>query len=165
MAEPISSIFFTGIAIPAIKIIATLIMGYLGIRLVAQKTRGALARVGVDPLLAGLIHKTIMYSLVFFVFTIVIQQLGFNIATFLAAAGVLGVAIGFAAQTSMSNIISGIFLLIEKPFNYNDTVLVDNKVTGTVKDINLFAVILKTAEGKTVRVPHTKMLQSIIVKE
>ena len=57
-----------------------------------------------------------------------LHQLGFNLNVLLGAAGILTVALGFASQTSMSNLISGLFLIGEKPFQIGDIIKVDQTV-------------------------------------
>ena len=65
---------------------------------------------------AMVLQKMFSYSLTAILVVIVMHQLGFNLSALLGAAGIFGVAVGFASQTSLSNVISGLFLVGEKPF-------------------------------------------------
>jgi small-conductance mechanosensitive channel len=94
--------------------------------------------------------------------TAAINQLGFSLAPLLGAAGVLGVAIGFASQTSASNIISGLFLLVEEPFTINDVISVSD-TTGQVLSIDLLSVKIRSFDNKFVRIPHETILKSKVV--
>ena len=90
------------------------------------------------------------------------QQLGFDISVLLGAAGILTVAIGFAAQTSASNLISGLFLLGEKPFEVGDVLRVDGE-TGEVVGIDLLSVKLRTFDNLFVRLPNETLIKSKVV--
>lgn len=88
-------------------------------------------------------------------------SLGFDISVLLGAAGILTVAIGFASQTSASNIISGLFLLGEKPFTTGDVVRIDT-TTGVVLSVDLLSVKLRTFDNLFVRVPNESIIKSEI---
>ncbi|MFT4977439.1 MAG: small-conductance mechanosensitive channel, partial [Myxococcota bacterium] len=64
------------------------------------------------------------------------SELGFDLSILLGAAGVASVAIGFASQTSASNIISGLFLIAERPFSVGDIIEVGTR-SGVVLEIDL----------------------------
>ena len=93
--------------------------------------------------------------------TSVLHQLGFNLGVLMGAAGLLTVAAGFAAQTAASNLISGLFLIGERPFVVGDVITVDT-VTGEVTDIDLVSVKLRTFDNLMVRVPNETLLKSRI---
>ena len=82
-----------------------------------------------------------------------LSQLGFDLKVVLGAAGVLTVAVGFAAQTSASNLISGVFLMIERPFITGDVVRVGD-IDGVVITIDLLSTKLRTFSNVMVRVPN-----------
>ena len=87
------------------------------------------------------------------------HQLGLNLTTFLGAAGIASIAIGFAAQTSLSNVISGVFLYWEKPFELGDIVRVGT-TTGVVMAIDLMSVKLRTFDNQFVRLPNETMVKA-----
>src|SRR5579872_3182275 len=68
-----------------------------------------------------MIGRIILYSGLIFIVVAILHELGFNVSALLGVAGVCGVAIGFASQTSISNIMSGFFLVLERPFSLGDT--------------------------------------------
>lgn len=78
------------------------------------------------------------------------------------AAGILGVAVGFASQTSASNIISGLFLLGERPFEEGDFVRIAD-VSGQVLAVELLSVKLRTYDNLYVRVPNETAMKAVIV--
>jgi small-conductance mechanosensitive channel len=91
-----------------------------------------------------------------------LSELGFDLGILLGAAGILTVAIGFASQTSASNVISGLFLLGEKPFAVGDVIRVGS-TTGEVLSVDLLSVKLRTFDNLFVRLPNETMIKSEIV--
>ncbi len=88
-----------------------------------------------------------------------LQQLGVSLGVVLGAAGLLTVAVGFAAQTSVSNLISGLFLMVEQPFVVGDVIKVA-EATGEVVSIDLLSVRLRTFDNLLVRIPNESMIKS-----
>jgi small-conductance mechanosensitive channel len=71
-----------------------------------------------------LTRKVIIYTGGFIIVFMALREAGLNLNILLGTAGVAGIAIGFASQTSVSNIISSLFLISEKPFEVNDVITV-----------------------------------------
>jgi small-conductance mechanosensitive channel len=107
-------------------------------------------------LIAG---KLVFYPLALVVLISVLRELGFSLAPLLGAAGILGIALGFASQTSVSNIISGFFLLAEEPFQVGDIISVGD-VTGAVLTIDMLSVKIRTFDNKMVRIPNETLVKS-----
>lgn len=100
------------------------------------------------------------YYLILVLFMIsALHELGFNLSVLLGAAGILTVAIGFASQTSASNLISGLFLVAERPFTVGDNIRVGN-TTGEVLSIDLLSVKLRTYDNLFVRIPNESLIKS-----
>lgn len=81
----------------------------------------------------------------------------------LAGAGILAVAIGFASQQTLSNIISGIFIVIFKPFRVNDRLKIRDTLNGIVEDITLRHTVIRDFENRRIIVPNTLMGNEIII--
>ena len=77
----------------------------------------------------------------------------------LGTAGVAGIAIGFASQTSVSNMISGLFLISEKPFEVNDVITVAGS-TGIVMSIDLLSVKIRTFANTFIRIPNETIIKT-----
>ena len=105
-----------------------------------------------------LVGNIVFYGGLLFIIVTVLHEFGFNVAALLGAAGVLGVAIGFASQTSISNIISGFFLLLERPFSVGD-IIKSGDVVGYVEAIDLLSVRVRTLDNKMVRLPNEMVLK------
>ena len=106
-----------------------------------------------------IIGKLVLWPLVLIIAVSVLKELGFSLAPLLGAAGILGVALGFASQTSVSNIISGFFLLGEEPFQVGDVIQVGD-VTGAVLTIDMLSVKIRTFDNKMVRIPNESLVKS-----
>lgn len=105
------------------------------------------------------VGKIILYSGFSFITISILRELGFKLSTVLGAAGIVGIAVGFASQTSVSNIISGLFLIAERPFEMNDIITVSG-TTGVVLSIDMLSVKLRTFDNKYVRIPNETIIKS-----
>ena len=90
---------------------------------------------------------------------VVLAQMGISLTGLLGAFGIAGVAIGFAAQTSVSNIISGVFLISEKSFELGDLVRVGDN-TGVVLSIDLLSIKIRTLDNQFIRIPNETLIKS-----
>lgn len=81
----------------------------------------------------------------------------------LAGAGILAIAIGFASQQAFSNIISGVFIILFKPFRVNDRIMVRDTITGMVEDITLRHTIIRNFENRRVVIPNSVISQEVLV--
>jgi len=80
----------------------------------------------------------------------------------LAAAGVFGIAIGFAVKDVVANFVSGIFLLLDQPFVLGDSVEIGN-ISGTVEQVSLRSTLIRSSDGPLVHVPNSKLVTTPIV--
>jgi small-conductance mechanosensitive channel len=106
-----------------------------------------------------LAQKSFLYFGIVLVICTVLIQLHINLTAVLGAAGIATVAIGFAAQTSLSNLISGLFLLGERPFEVGDVIVVGN-TRGVVLSIDLLSVKLRTLDNLFVRMPNETLIKA-----
>ncbi|MCK4848564.1 MAG: mechanosensitive ion channel [Candidatus Heimdallarchaeota archaeon] len=82
---------------------------------------------------------------------------------FIAAAALLGTAIGFASSSTIGNFISGLYLLVTNPFNVGDYVILPNlKVEGIIEEISINYTNILTPEGIHVIIANQKLLGTII---
>jgi len=111
-----------------------------------------------SPHYAQLLRKLIFYVGSAIILVSVLVELGIDLTGILATAGVATLAIGFAAQTSLSNLISGLFLIGEKPFRIGDLIRV-NDILGIVESIDLLSIKLRTLDNLFVRIPNETMIK------
>jgi small-conductance mechanosensitive channel len=96
-----------------------------------------------------------------------LREMGFKLSVFLGAAGLLTVAIGFASQTSASNLISGLFLIGEGAFEIGDliqiTLIRGQTIEGEVLSIDLMSVKLRTLDNIYIRVPNEQLIKTPVM--
>lgn len=112
-----------------------------------------------SPQTGMILSKLISYSGIIIIIISILNEFGFKMTHLLGAAGIVGIAVGFASQTSVSNIISGLFLITEKSFQVNDIISVQG-ITGVVLSIDILSVKLRTFDNKLVRIPNETIIKS-----
>ncbi len=144
-----------------IRVALILVIGIPLVKLIRKLTR-KLVENKLSPQSEVLIVRMVYYASSLILIVTVLHEFGFKLSALLGAAGVLGVAIGFASQTSISNIISGIFLISEKPFEIGDFIKVGN-CEGTIHSIDLLSIKLNTPDNRFIRVPNETMIKSEVI--
>lgn len=120
---------------------------------------GRSTRKKLTPQANMLIRKGIVYLGSIIIFMAVLHQSGYELTALLGAAGIVGIAIGFASQTSVSNIISGLFLISEKPFAVGDIIQVGT-TKGTILSIDLLSVKIRTFDNHFIRIPNEVLIKN-----
>ena len=150
----VENVFWLSIA----KAFFILVVGYL----IARLARNAVGRVFHNNLSAHaliLFKRVVFYGVLILMLVSIMRELGFDLSVVLGAAGILTVAIGFASQTSASNLISGLFLTMERPFSIGDVIKVGETV-GEVISIDLLSVKVRTYDNLFVRLPNESMIKT-----
>ncbi|HOV39174.1 MAG TPA: mechanosensitive ion channel family protein [Spirochaetales bacterium] len=136
----------------------TLVIGIIFIRLILYlSSRTFFKRLSEHSRL--IIRNLMIYTASAILLITVLRQLGFDVSTLLGAAGILGVAVGFASQTSVSNVISGIFLISERPFEIGDVIRIGDK-TGIIISIDLMSIKIRTFDNLFIRIPNQMVLNT-----
>lgn len=109
-----------------------------------------------------LLAQRLVFYLLFLLFLFsALQQLGFKMSVLLGAAGVLTVGLSFASQTAASNLVSGLFLLFERPFKVGDFIKIQ-ALQGTVDSIDLLSTKIHTVDNMRIRIPNETIMKSDI---
>jgi small-conductance mechanosensitive channel len=138
-----------------------LLLGW-GLAKVVGLAAGRVARRYTAAQETMLVQRVVFYGVLALGVVTALQQMGFDLGVLLGAAGILTVAVGFASQTSASNVISGLFLIGERAFVVGDTIKLGNTV-GEVLSIDLLSVKLCTPDNLFVRVPNETLIKAEIV--
>jgi small conductance mechanosensitive channel len=80
--------------------------------------------------------------------------LGFSLGPLIAGASIVGVALGFGAQSIVRDFLSGFFILVEDQYGVGDVVTVSDKVTGTIEEVNLRVTRVRGVDGTVWFVPN-----------
>lgn len=112
-----------------------------------------------------LVWRRGIFYFIFLIFVMAsLKEAGFKLSVFLGAAGILTVALGFASQTSASNLISGLFLIGEGSFEIGDTIQLTlirgHVIEGEVISIDLLSVKLLTQDNVYVRLPNEQLIRA-----
>ena len=121
-----------------------------------------LKRASISLTIIDLLTKTLKYTIFSVAILLVADQLGIKIMALISTLGVAGIAIGLAAQQTISNVISGIIILISRPFKEGDWVELGD-VFGKVIKISLRSTHLMTADNLLVDYPNRVIVESKIV--
>lgn len=141
-----------------LRIAVTLVLGLLLIRILAVVTQRYIMRKSTAQR-QMIARKVISYTGFVLVVLAVLGELGVKLTALLGAAGIVGIAVGFASQTSVSNIISGLFLISEKPFTVGDVIRIGT-TTGIIQSVDLLSIKIRTFDNLFVRIPNEKILSS-----
>ena len=106
-----------------------------------------------------IINRIIQYTGFIILFFVIIAEMNINLAPIFGAAGVIGLVIGVASQTSIGNIVSGLFLVSEKSFEIGDVIKLGDK-TGTVFSVDLLSVKIRTFDNLLIRVPNQTVIST-----
>ena len=111
----------------------------------------------IEPGLQSLLLKTFRVVAFFFIGTVVLDQLGVNVAVLIGGLGIAGIVAGFAARDSLENFIAGVTVLVDKPFRVGDYVEIDDQY-GQVDEITLRSTRLRTVRNRIMVLPNTEMI-------
>jgi len=108
-----------------------------------------------------LLAKTVYYLIIVGAVVVALPYLNLDLSGLLVAGGILGIVIGFASQSVVSNLVSGLFLMIERPIKIGDNIGVEG-INGNVEDIRVLSTVIKTYDGIYVRIPNERIFTSNI---
>lgn len=94
-----------------------------------------------------------------------IQLWGLDTTGWLASAGIMGIALGFAAQDTLANLFAGVFIMADRPYKVGDYIVLDSGERGRVNHIGLRSTRLLTRDDVEVTIPNRVMGQAKIVNE
>lgn len=142
--------------------VVVFVVCYVILRILMRLFSRLLGHVHMDETLRKIVLGGIKLLLYFIVAMVVIDTLGVSVTSLLAAFSVVGLAASLAVQDSLSNLASGIMLLVTKPFKIGDYVEIDD-VGGTVQMISLIHTRITTIDNKMIYVPNSKIIAAKIV--
>jgi len=159
--------------IPAFRIGWVLIAAYIILKLIDSALNRLRLLIPSSDVLGGarveqrtatlrqIIRSVTKAILILVVVLTISSELGFNIGPVLASAGIVGLAVGFGAQSLVKDVISGFFILFEDQFGIGDVVKI-GEFTGIVERMTLRATVLRNLEGQVYVVPNGN-IQNVIV--
>lgn len=134
--------------------------------IIGRFIRGAAKKLNVDPTRYNFFKNAVDFIIFLIAFIIIFRSIpAFKTVgtTLLTGAGVLAAIVGFASQSAFSNIISGFFLVIFKPFSVGDRVRIGQLYAGDIEDITLRHTIIKDFENRRVVIPNSIISTETII--
>ena len=154
-------IFFAVIVMGIALVVGRMLRFFIG-----QSVKGASHKIKVDPTKYSFIKNAVEFIVYIIAIIVILNSIprlkDYGTALF-ASAGVLAAIVGFASQSAFSNIISGIFIVIFKPFSVGDRIRVGQLYQGDVEDITLRHTVIRDFENKRIVMPNTVISNETIV--
>jgi small conductance mechanosensitive channel len=142
--------------------IIILVVGWMAATYAKRGLDVALAKVPMDLTLKPLIASLTRYGILILTLLLVVQQFGVQTTSLIAVLGAAGLAIGLALQGTLSNVASGVMLLVLRPFRVGHFVEVAGK-QGTVREIGLFTTLLITRDNIYVSIPNSEIFSAVVI--
>ncbi|MBE6390283.1 MAG: mechanosensitive ion channel [Lentisphaerae bacterium] len=137
-----------------------LLLSWLVCRFVRRMIDRAMSKIEkLDPSIANIFYSVARVFIWLFAVLIILDRFGVNTASILTVLGAAGLAVGLAMKDSLSNIAAGLMLLVLRPYRSGDYVDCSS-VSGTIRQIGLFATELITVDGMYILVPNSAILTS-----
>ncbi|GJM44222.1 MAG: mechanosensitive ion channel protein MscS [Gemmatimonadota bacterium] len=131
-------------------------------RLTRKPLIAGLRQTNLQPKLIELMIESVYrYALAIFGLVMALDQLGVNVTAALAGIGVVGLALGFAAQDSVSNVIAGFLIFWDQPFTVGSWLRTEGQF-GQVADITLRTTRIRTNQNTYVIIPNKNIINSVI---
>lgn len=143
--------------------IIILVVGWLLATWAKRGLEAGLARVPMDLTLKPLIASMTRYIILVLTLLLVVQQFGVQTTSLIAVLGAAGLAIGLALQGTLSNVASGVMLLVLRPFRVGQFVEIAGGRQGTVQEIGLFTTMLITRDGVYISIPNSEIFGAVVV--
>lgn len=154
-------VFFAVIVMVVAVVVGRILRFFIG-----QSVKGASHKIKVDPTKYSFVKNAVEFIVYIIAMIVIFNSIprlkDYGTALF-ASAGVLAAIVGFASQSAFSNIISGIFIVIFKPFSVGDRIRVGQLYQGDVEDITLRHTVIRDFENKRIVMPNTVISNETIV--
>ncbi len=142
--------------------VLTIVLGYLFAKFISKVVVKTMEAKGTDPSIFRFIQTMIKVMIMTMVVASALSSLGFDLSGITAALASAGVAIGLGLQNCVSQFISGIMIIFNKPFKKNDFIEIKG-VSGCVSDIHIMYTEILTADNKKIIMPNSDLTANHII--
>lgn len=122
----------------------------------------AAPRVRADTGVVLLLSRVYYYSILIFGIITALGAAGLNVSALVTGLGLTGFALGFALKDVLSNLLSGIMLLLYRPFNIGDQIRM-GEYEGTIETIRMRDTLVRAHDGRLIVIPNTKLITEVVV--
>jgi len=137
----------------------TLIGSYITYEVLSHFIKRIGTRLEIDLTVIQVLKEIFKYTIIALAITIILNTWGVNIGPLILSLGIVGIAVGFAARDTLSNFISGMFILAEKNFRVGDTIEITGQ-RGKVKKMGFRVTTMTTPDNKVITVPNSAFSKS-----
>ena len=145
-----------------LSVIALLLVGYYGSRLVGFILGRRLAKTDLRPDVVHIFKRVTFFTILILLFITALGLLGIPLTAFAFATGALAIGIGFGAQNIINNFISGWILMAERPIRIDDFIEID-AWQGTVESVGNRSTRIRRTDGVHLLVPNSQLLERTVV--
>ena len=122
-------------------------------------------RAGIEPRLVPLLDNTLKVLVVGGLTYLLFLTWGINVAAWMAGAGIVGIAVGFAAKDPLANLFAGVSLIVDAPYKNGDFIVLDTGERGMVTKIGLRSTRILTRDDIEITVPNAVIANERIINE
>ena len=147
-----------GIVTGAMVFVVFLVVAWAG-KLIIEY---AAPRVKADTGVVLLLSRVYYYSIIIFGIITALSAAGLNVSALVAGLGLTGFALGFALKDVLSNLVSGVMLLVYHPFRIGDQIKMGEH-EGTIQTIRMRDTVVRAYDGRTIIIPNTKLITEVVI--
>lgn len=145
---------FDPLAVDVIKIAIILVASYVAIVLVDFFVKRAGETFDLELTVTQVLQEIVKYSVIALAIVLILNELGINISALVLSLGILGIVVGFAARDTLSNFISGLFVIGTKSFKVGDIIEVSGQI-GTVTKMGFRVTNMVDLDNKVITIPNS----------
>jgi len=134
------------------------LVAWVGQRIIAYTA----PRVSSDTGVVLLLSRVYYYGILIFGLITALGAGGLNVSALVTGLGLTGFALGFALKDVLSNLLSGIMLLLYRPFNIGDRIRM-GEYEGRIETIRMRDTLVRAADGRLIVIPNTKLITEVVV--
>lgn len=150
------------IAKNALIAIITILVFYILYRVLKNILNRVIEQFELGKTIKSFLIMGLKYTIMVFAVVTALDQIGYDITSLIAGLGIAGIAIGFAAKDTLSNIVAGIFIFWDRPFYIGDLVEIENEY-GKVQEITLRTTRIVTPDGRMVSIPNQNIAANKVI--
>lgn len=165
-----AQIYFNENIVPQLAVIATnvlkaalILLAFYILYRVLKSVLGRLTeQFDLGKTVVSFLRMGLKYTIMIFAVVTALNNIGYDVTSLIAGLGIAGIALGFAAKDTLSNIVAGIFIFWDKPFYIGDLVEIEDEY-GEVQQITLRTTRIVTPDGKMVSIPNQNIAANKVI--
>jgi small conductance mechanosensitive channel len=144
-----------------LRIVVVLAGMWIAFVVLRRSLEAAIARERLDRTAASFIGAVVRYAILAIVTIAILAEVGIDTTSLLGSVGILGLTLGFAARDALSNVISGLFILWDRPFVIGDLIEIDGSY-GRVDRITMRSTRVVTPDGRMLAIPNSTVVNTTV---